>query len=35
MMLTWGQTFAGWSYGVCLALAWSYLVLTCAMAAQF
>lgn len=33
MALTSGQTFAGWSYGICLLLAWSYLVLACAMAA--
>jgi len=34
MALTWNQTFAGWSYGICLALAWSYLVLACALAAM-
>ena len=33
MMLTWGQRFDGWSYGISMALAWSYLVLACAMAA--
>jgi len=34
MALTWGETFAGWSFCICLALAWSSLVLACAMAAQ-
>lgn len=32
MMATWGQAFAGLSYGICMVLSWSFLVLACAMA---
>ena len=33
MLATWGQSFAGYSYGICMILSWSFLVLACAMAA--
>ena len=33
MALTWDQPFAGWTYGICMMLAWSYLVMVCSLAA--